>query len=82
MPDCGCRPHRVRPGCSRHDRNLRTARPARARATELSAEEMAALIEGRTQAAFGMTVDEFRKALDDGRIDVEDPGVAGLAILV
>ncbi len=51
-------------------------------AAELTTEEFAALVEERVQAAFGMSVAEFEKALEEGRLDPDAPHVATLAILV
>jgi hypothetical protein len=50
--------------------------------TELTSEEFSELVEKRVQAAFGMSLDEFEAALEDGRLDPDEPHVAALAILV
>jgi hypothetical protein len=50
--------------------------------TELTSEEFAALVEERVQAAFGMSIEEFERALEEGRLDPDAPHVASLAILI
>lgn len=50
--------------------------------TELTSEEFAELVEARVLAAFGMSLDEFEAALEEGRLDPDAPHVASLAILI
>lgn len=48
---------------------------------ELTPEEFRALLEERTRYYFGMSLDEFTAALDEGRLD-DEPAAMDLAILI
>jgi hypothetical protein len=49
---------------------------------ELNREDFLQLLEERIHAAFGISLAEFVRGLEDGSIGADDPGVAHLAILV
>jgi hypothetical protein len=49
---------------------------------ELSGDDLRALLDAEIQESVGMSLSEFTAALEEGRLDPESPGVAGLAILV
>jgi hypothetical protein len=49
---------------------------------ELSEEEFRRVLDERVSRTLHMNLDEFAAALREGRLDPEEPRVAGLAILV
>lgn len=51
-------------------------------AKELSAAKMRRLVESDIRRVTGMSLTEFKTALADGKIDPEEPKLAGLAMLV
>jgi hypothetical protein len=56
--------------------------PIAGKTTGLTREEFTALLESRVEDAFGMSLDEFEVALEEGRLDPDAPHVASLAILI
>jgi len=49
---------------------------------ELTQEEFTRLVEERVRKRLGLSVEEFIRALRDGKLDPEAPEVADLALLV